>query len=347
MSIVFGWNELKIKEFKPEELGIYDQNAPPDLTIEARQKYFHLFWIPFFGIGKRWVARRGGDMYKLSKEARDQIRASGVRVNSPWYTFSGLILIGLAVVGFSIHENLEQKRRREQSINYHNQKVEILKHNLAHLQPDAMLKLKPEQWYQSSFFKVEEITGDEVKCVRAVFPKNSHFNEDEYPVRAAHFFKENPKLPPVILKKSMLEMAFAQEYDPLRDFKGLDLLGSNDTLWMLEEVIFPFAPNLGWGSSSGYSRRGGVATTFNFSFTNHGEACELVGIQTLEGQAVWDTAIFPLKMKENGYTVLTGKNFIVDGNLKFRITARDEQGKNHVFEFWRNKTDRFVRKIFE
>ena len=67
MRIVFGHNNFLIKSYTPAELGIPPSDKLNGIVFEVRQHYFHLFWIPFFGIGKIYVIRRTGDsgMYQM------------------------------------------------------------------------------------------------------------------------------------------------------------------------------------------------------------------------------------------------------------------------------------------
>ena len=46
--IIFGWNHFLIRSFMPHELGLGEETLDPEFMVEARQKYFHIFWIPFF-----------------------------------------------------------------------------------------------------------------------------------------------------------------------------------------------------------------------------------------------------------------------------------------------------------
>ena len=95
--IVYGWNSFQLKECKPSQLGL---PAELDATfkIERRQKYFHLFWIPFFGIGKIWVLRKPGDsnMYEPNAELQAFLEALPLKEKTPWYTFA-LPLLGIAI----------------------------------------------------------------------------------------------------------------------------------------------------------------------------------------------------------------------------------------------------------
>ncbi len=106
MRIVFGWNNFKIKDFDPYELSLTN-NVKTDFKIEVRQSYFHLVWIPFFGLGKKWVIRKDGKLYELPAVYINIIKQNNIKVKSPWYTFSGLILILVCMLGYFCYEKYE------------------------------------------------------------------------------------------------------------------------------------------------------------------------------------------------------------------------------------------------
>ena len=109
--IVFGHNNFKIKTFSPKEL-----NLPPDERLEGaeiqiRQRYAHLFWIPFFPIGKIWGIKYAGsnDLYELPEDIKSRIKRLH-SVKTPWYSFSLLILI---VIGFTWYKTSQAIREAQ------------------------------------------------------------------------------------------------------------------------------------------------------------------------------------------------------------------------------------------
>ncbi len=102
--IVFGQNNFSIKKVTPKELGITSEDSE-GFFFEIRQKYFHLFWIPTFGIGKLWVMRNQEDpdlMYEMSDEVKRLIHTKFVDIKSPWYTYIGLIIIGIGAIAVGL-----------------------------------------------------------------------------------------------------------------------------------------------------------------------------------------------------------------------------------------------------
>ena len=97
--IVFGTNNFSIKTYSLSDLQIADDTGR--ITIELRQKFFHVFWIPFFPIGQIWVMRMAGDSskYVVPGEVQMQITTLGLEQSPPWYSFIGLIILGVVIVG--------------------------------------------------------------------------------------------------------------------------------------------------------------------------------------------------------------------------------------------------------
>lgn len=94
--IIFGHNNFKIKSFSPEEAGL-PASEDNNFTFEVRQKYFHLFWIPFFPIGKVWILKKVGDEESYTIPAHIEVKVKkNVSVGTPWYSFA-LVFIGIFV----------------------------------------------------------------------------------------------------------------------------------------------------------------------------------------------------------------------------------------------------------
>jgi hypothetical protein len=95
--LIYGWNSFLIRTFSAFELGL-TSDFSNDFNVEVRQKYFHLFWIPFFSLGKIWCVRKGGELYDLNDDAKKQIKTANVEAKTPFYTYAGLIAIALLFI---------------------------------------------------------------------------------------------------------------------------------------------------------------------------------------------------------------------------------------------------------
>lgn len=346
MSIIFGWNEFRVKSIKPEEAGIYRKDIPPDLTFEGRLKYFHLFFIPFFGLGKRWIMRRGAEMFQMPADFQDAIHGYGIRIPTPWYTFLGPILIVLGGFGFQLYQDLQEKKKDARSKEYQDKYAAILKYHLTHINSDALIQISEKRSREEACLKVQEVRGDTLICLKFPGPKNMS-NPDDAAWAAARYVKDKPKQEEVIVSKAALEQAFTgawERYGP--KIQGVDLFG--DSLkWQVHSISFPFSPNLLWGASSGASTRAGK-TRFNLEIRDYGEDCELIDIQTVEGSAVWDKSSLPQKVTSSHSFRVNGENYSPQTRaLKFRLVVKDSTSKVHTFEFEHSEAGRWVRKVFD
>lgn len=108
--LVYGWNSFKL--FKaPIHQYPFGQNFAPDVEVEIRQKYFHLFWIPFFSIGKVWGLKQNGQLYEMSPQVKGWLEQCGVKPKTPWYAFTGLMLVGALLAGFLVFTAVKIRNR--------------------------------------------------------------------------------------------------------------------------------------------------------------------------------------------------------------------------------------------
>ena len=118
--IVFGHNNFKIKTIKSSELDYSTDLRNQTFEIEVRQKYAHLFWIPFFPIGKIWGIRKENDpnLYEMPGSLKALI-PEHINVKTPWYSFALIVLAGVVFLGFLGSEKLR-------SVKYENYHYEYL-----------------------------------------------------------------------------------------------------------------------------------------------------------------------------------------------------------------------------
>lgn len=114
MTILFGTNSYLLKSVSPVELGM-QLNAQSDLRIEYRQRYFHLFFIPFFPIGRIWSVRQGGKLYHASAELEQALQGRDQAGKNGIWAWSGPLL-GIAILLIvSLVNNMEEREWRSRS----------------------------------------------------------------------------------------------------------------------------------------------------------------------------------------------------------------------------------------
>jgi hypothetical protein len=116
MSLVFGWNNFHLKSYKPSEVGLSTE-LDEQLTIERRQKYFHLMFIPFFSLGQTWSVRKKGDsaLYETPAQMLIFLEAQNLQHKTPWYTFALPILAVVGGVLFLFFQMISEIDRKEQA----------------------------------------------------------------------------------------------------------------------------------------------------------------------------------------------------------------------------------------
>lgn len=82
--MIYGWYSFLIKCYTPAELNIIGENLE-GITFEVRQKIFHLFWIPFFSIGKIYALRKNGELYNLTEDYVTLLKSYS-DAKTPWYS---------------------------------------------------------------------------------------------------------------------------------------------------------------------------------------------------------------------------------------------------------------------
>lgn len=103
MLIVFGVRNVTAKSYEPAQFGLIDPSWNGTAII-AMVKYFHLMYIPFFPVGTQWALRQSdGKKYEMNYSVKQHVEQAGVQLKTPWWAFSGLILVGviLLVAAFS------------------------------------------------------------------------------------------------------------------------------------------------------------------------------------------------------------------------------------------------------
>jgi hypothetical protein len=155
--MVYGWYSFLIRCYSPAELNIKGDNLD-GITFEVRQKIFHLFWIPFFGIGKIYALRKGGQLYNLTEEYVDLIKSYN-NAKTPWYSYTGLLLIPLAYfiyLGMEMHDKYERVQSNKRFIS---EKLEKIDHPTS---GDFYL-LYSQEPYDTYIVKVEQFTQDSIQ----------------------------------------------------------------------------------------------------------------------------------------------------------------------------------------
>ncbi len=105
--IVYGWNSYLLKSVMPEEICMYNNQG--DVTFEYRQKYFHLFWIPCFPLGKEWFVRQGGQLYHPNPDILETLRSLRAGGKREIWAWSIPLIIVAAVALYNISSAIDEQ----------------------------------------------------------------------------------------------------------------------------------------------------------------------------------------------------------------------------------------------
>lgn len=130
MRIVFGVKHFRLKTYTLEELNITDKVLPPGLSIVRLQKYFHLYWIPFFPVGQEWGMMKDNLYFDVPYEIETILDSREIKHKIPFYSFALPILVVAGFLFFWLQAKVENYRyslsRKEEVIENHAKLLELL-----------------------------------------------------------------------------------------------------------------------------------------------------------------------------------------------------------------------------
>jgi hypothetical protein len=317
MGIIIGWNSFNLESFKLDE-----QNVPKVeggdaddhiYLVEVRQKYFHIFFIPFFSLGKLWILHHKGQVYELPENLKRQVQAN-YNIKTPFYTYTLFWLALLAGIIFFANEkyeayDLNQYRKKE-----YNAVLANIDQKLKTLQPDDYLVL--EKKYRSSYFlKINRINGNTITASK-YFRENPTITIYDAMKEQSYSAKDTVSFTLDKIKKAIYRN-FENE-DSMYDF-GIDFF-NNDTIYRLIDIQNLHEGNLSLDNSYlFYIGYGDSCTTgcINLHFVNTGAPMTLVTIKNLTGTIQW-RAELPLSIPHSKYENFNNTNTEIDGTHYYR-----------------------------
>jgi hypothetical protein len=322
MKIVFGWNHFRVKSYNPNDLGIINHSS--DFTIEARQRYFHLFWIPFFSIGKKWMIKKDGEFYELPMEYEELINANGIKFKTSWFAFTGIITLLLTWVGYILYDKYHDFKYRQYLVQEWNADRDATQKKLH--QPGNydyyLFKTTEEKSNEAMYGKVLEVNA---KAIKVQLSKKQIIIYPPNPMGARKSFLENISTDTVWVERSGLEKAFKQDYEATQ-INGVKLLSGESSFFVEEayRIDGPLIEDRGTGGIS-YGH-------INIGFRNSGYDATITAIKVLAGKVKWDSDQLPRLVKSDIDFSLRGT--IKAGEepyYKFEITCMDSSYKEYKY----------------
>ncbi len=357
MIIAFGIRSYKILEKTFTDLHLPEPEEP--MSLEARQYYFHLCYIPLFPIKKKWVIRKSDNkLYEPSDLIQYAVMKENIRLGKTVFAFSGLILTALVLAGIMLGSIVRQ-------INYKKQDLEYLKMKYTHLNEKIANPSKLDYYYfnftsedsyllsNQTVFKVVDFDNQSVTFITpdAESLKNFKYYSIMYPVP---FFLQDSKTygngTVFTVSKADLKQTVNYEFPQEYDFKGAVLsVLDGDVHFHLSDIktFKDYAPvfydcSYGSGGSSGEH-------DWWMRIENQGHPTTVTGLNVIEGDLDWDTSGFPLKVDYNNKFDLFADSLnrrqfhsVVD------LICRNEKGTVFTYRItWDFKSEEYDVQIME
>jgi len=342
MSIVFGWNSFKLREeeigalqaaaiksmaeLEKERLGLPDDWDSGECSIEQRQKYFHLFWIPFFSLGKIWVLRLDQRLYKLPNYVGTDPQTEP---STPWYTFLGPLLIVLGLLSWGGYQWFDDYRLTQMWETRTKQKIALQHERLNDLSTHDFFKLDNQL-----YLKIEKITADHIVISRVSTQKAPYSSCEE--CRLYDYHKNNHEdfehfqISRQELAKGLVDDLEIHRYGPLRNkslragLVGADLFGDNNRYmyqWAKKLDHFVLDAKLGGWTSQGQRRF--------IRLSSVTEPAELISFDSLDNDLEIQNTL-PMQLNRSSKFSITPIRSSKQA-FKAQLVIRDYSGQRHAF----------------
>ncbi len=291
--IVYGWNSFLLHKCKPSQLGM---PAEIDATfqIERRQKYFHLFWIPFFGIGKVWLLRKHADnqLYEPTHELLSVLQSLSYNEKTPWYTFALPLLILAGSIIWFIGDRVSDYQRHKR---YERETAErVVRFTNAVNNPEANTYYTlQEDNYENAYLKVLSSNAANITCVYSSMKEYKDYDQ-----RMLEAFADAPKLDTVVVNKQDLLKAIDDEKGTV-SFKGYPVVNGKGNFTLSEVTIINYPV---FRKTMVQYEEG----TYMAMLQNIGAAALLKTLNTEDSNLTFEGSILPDK-------IAGGQSFIVNG----------------------------------
>lgn len=277
MALIIGYNSFRLKTFTPQELEIPKlESETYDYTIERRQRYFHLMRIPFFPIGKFWAVRKAdGRLYEPDYHIANLLDVLEIRLLAPWYSFLGIILAFLVILGgisWGYYDQWQRQDIRKKAVEH---RGNTMNEKIALLNPDDYL-----EFYRMggrTYFKVRENEGELLTLDGPVLLGHGHTLLDVY-----DGFSQNSGKP-VTTTLAKLSGTVEQVQNP--PFRGGILFDGDQNLYRLMEIHRIDGPIL--ETNGGRVSQGEI----EINLENTGLSGNIERLQSLAGNVTWNTGL--------------------------------------------------------
>ncbi|WP_289662345.1 hypothetical protein [Flavobacterium panacagri] len=280
--IVFGHRNFKIKEIHPNELGLIDDT---DYMIEIRQKYVHIYFIPFFGIGKIWGIRKHGELYELPMPFIHEIKRREIKVRSPWYTYTLPILLLFASIIYFGGEALKEHDHEKRSKIYFTETVQGMYYKIDNAKSNEIYTLNNVEKDDSEskmYLKVEKVYPEKIvfTLIPGFFLNSTNTGIEEC------YNDHKANLDIIAISKTELKKAVNDDYELSKTYayKGQKLLNSNIS-YALTEIEKKFDPKISIADTSIDYK------TIKIQLQNNSGAFKIVSFKNITNSIPWSNKL--------------------------------------------------------
>lgn len=334
MSIVFGWNHFKIKSIDPYAAGL-SQNVQPGYRIEVRQRYFHLFWIPCFSLGKKWALRKDNQLYEMPEQYMQVLRSrSDLKAKTPFYTYAGPLIAAFVGICYMISEKMddyrsEQYNKKEFAASYTDNAAKFRKPSL-----DDYYILKPITSYGDRYAR---ITGLDKNNIQLSYITTSAYAYTPAEIAKLFLAPEN-QLESITVSRADSARLVCDDYDKRHEFNGIEIKGGTGK-YRVEKIFRLDGPILKDGGFASYGNG-----EIHMEIANEGLAGKLTKVESLEGETEWlPLKPMPLSLAPGNEFMLVGQgNYNKHYKVKLSLEAEDGHNIQYVME-GEGRNQNFVR----
>jgi hypothetical protein len=242
MTIVWGHNNFRLKSVEPHEIGLFGEGHK-NIRFELRQKYGHLFWIPFIPLGKVWVVTKGdGNKYVCPADIEhhlDQLNLGSSKASI--FAWSGLLLILFGFIVFSISEKVSSIHYEAAAKESFQQEAVSLTSEVDKLQPNQFIMLKEKTGpgsfdYHQNPLKVLEVKADKVFV--AAWTAHSENQKVTYDNTLAEVVNEHEPENSFWIDKATLKKAVIQKREDEATFQGIEIKSyATGSFFALDKIV--------------------------------------------------------------------------------------------------------------
>jgi hypothetical protein len=307
MTIVFGHNNFLLKSVAPVEIGLIDKSFN-NYKFEQRQKYGHLFWIPFIPLGKIWVVKKpDGKLYQCPLGIETDLQQRYPARTSIW-AWTGPLLIMAGLLIYTVNDKIER---------YSNEK-----YNQERLLKDADILAE----------KVKAI-GEGDYLVMSVKESGNGYYENEVPLKVIKVNTDSVTVGRITIQymgtnnSNLSDLTDAERYNSQEDLARLELRNGIMGKFSISKKVLQDAICKEYGGGTKFA---GAAIQ---PFTNQGN-CMLINIIHQEGPLLKQVTLNSEK-RDDKYYEFENKGFGVtaDSIITFKKDDSWQISKERDFEY--------------